>query len=89
MIRHSKDIRNKTGNNLLIRLIKNLTKEKFLLFLYSIIICWVIKKPDITKKISTPKKPPVNKFIPKNDNFAWYNITLITAIALNPSISGL
>ena len=44
----------------------------------------VIKNPLITKKISTPTKPPLN-----DSNPAWNNITGTIASALNPSISGL
>ena len=46
------------------------------------IIIEVIKKPLITKKISTPTKPPLNALKP-----AWKNITGRSAIARNPSIS--
>ena len=49
----------------------------------------VIIYPDITKNISTPIKPPVKIFESKKKNSMWYRITLKTAIALNPSISGL
>ena len=44
----------------------------------------VIKKPLITKKISTPKKPESNK-----PNPAWKNITGNMAKALSPSMSAL
>ena len=49
----------------------------------------VIKYPEITKKISTPKKPPEKMSLSKILICAWYIITALTAIALNPSISGL
>ena len=39
--------------------------------------------PEITKKTSTPTKPPLMKL-----NFAWKNNTSSTAMALRPSISG-
>lgn len=42
----------------------------------------VIKYPDITKKTSTPTKPPLN-----TDIFRWYAKTSSTAMALSPSIS--
>ena len=42
----------------------------------------VIKKPLITKKISTPIKPPLNK-----SGKAWKAITDKTAKARSPSIS--
>lgn len=44
----------------------------------------VIRKPDITKKISTPTYPPPKK--PKKP--AWNKTTGIMAIARKPSISG-
>jgi hypothetical protein len=44
----------------------------------------VIKYPEITKKISTPIKPP-----PENSGNMWNTQTLRMAKALNPSISGL
>lgn len=42
----------------------------------------VIKKPEMTKKTSTPTKPPENKLNP-----AWFNMTKNTAMVLRPSIS--
>lgn len=42
----------------------------------------VIKKPDITKKISTPIKPPVRVF-----GIKWNITTAMTAIALKALIS--
>ncbi|GAA5135524.1 hypothetical protein GCM10025767_13490 [Thalassotalea piscium] len=42
----------------------------------------VIKNPEITKKTSTPTKPPEKALKP-----AWFNMTKATAIVLNPSIS--
>ena len=49
----------------------------------------VIKYPDITKKISTPRNPPENNLKSSKEICKWYKITAITEIALNPSISGL
>ena len=43
----------------------------------------VIRKPEITKKTSTPMKPPGRAF-----GKAWKFITSITAMARRPSISG-
>jgi hypothetical protein len=42
-----------------------------------------IKKPEITKKTSTPIKPPG-----RSSGKAWNMTTTNTASALNPSISG-
>lgn len=42
----------------------------------------VIKYPEITKKTSTPTKPPLNMEL-----LRWYAKTRKTATALNPSIS--
>ena len=44
----------------------------------------VIKKPEITKKISTPANPPG-----AHAGSKWNSITAITAIALNPFMSSL
>jgi len=44
----------------------------------------VIKKPEITKKTSTPTKPPEKPGTPK-----WYNTTAATAQARKPLMSGL
>ena len=60
--------------------VKNLTKFLFFLFAKD----KVITKPEITKKISTPKYPPGNI-----DLSVWLIITAIIAMALIPSISGL
>jgi hypothetical protein len=54
------------------------------LYSKSVRIILDIRYPDITKKISTPTYPPENNLI-----FAWYKMIDITAIALNPSISGI
>jgi hypothetical protein len=47
-------------------------------------IKWVIKNPDITKKMSTPRnplsRPPISK---------WKNNTKIMAMPLSPSMSAL
>jgi len=43
-----------------------------------------MRYPEITKKMSTPIKPPENPIIS-----VWAKITSITATALNPSISGM
>ena len=59
------------GNILLILLIKNLIMLNFLESISSKII-FEIKNPDITKKISTPIKPPL-----KNPGNVWNNTTKI------------
>ena len=71
------------GNILRTLLAQNIFKEK-VPSLFSLIIIEVIKKPEITKNTSTPTNPP---WI--HSKFIWKRITGITAIALNPSISGL
>src|ERR1035441_5275870 len=43
-----------------------------------------IRYPEMTKKISTPTKPPGTHNMP-----AWYATTAVIATARNPSISGL
>ena len=50
-----------TGKILLILLSKKFKKEKLFLEFNSLSIIIVIKYPDITKKISTPIKPPWKK----------------------------
>ena len=81
MITKSKRIIN-AGNILIILLNYNLIKENFC-WSISCIIVFVIKKPEITKKISTPTNPP-----DKISGKLWKKITPTTAIALNPSIDG-
>ena len=48
----------------------------------SLLIRLVIRKPDKTKNMSTPKKPPLNDW-----GKPWYVTTSKTAIARSPSIS--
>ncbi len=68
----------KAGKILLNRLFKKKKISKlFDLFWFSKI--WVIKKPERTKKISTPMKPELKK-----DIFEWYNITATIEINLKP-----
>jgi hypothetical protein len=47
-------------------------------------IIWVIKKPEITKKISTPINPLGSHF-----GFKWNKKTIMTAKALMPSKKGM
>ena len=71
------------GIILLILRIQNLFSEN-VPFSFSSIIIEVIKKPEITKKTSTPVNPPW-----RFSGDTWKITTAITAKALSPSISGL
>ena len=71
------------GIILLILRIQKVFSEN-VLFSISLIIIEVIKKPEITKKTSTPVNPPC-----RFPGDTWKTITAITAKARNPSISGL
>ena len=62
--------------------VPEINNERF--FHYALLIIMdVIRNPEITKKTSTPIKPPCIQ-----DKFKWNRMTDKTDIALRPSISG-